>query len=1212
MTISGVESYRNLDPKSTTSQNGVWRGRPISKNSDCELELPQVGVKRDRSGRPLSESRLDKPQVLTRDDALDLGLFKMSQRVADVISDMSDSELNEWGYHKVDFEVKETATEQKLSDEDASYIEQIAKNYSQTIASQMLELIALSKDTIKVAPNTTRKALRFAERLLETLQGENADVEMDTFTELEECYLQKAQRYFQGVEKTLGIKVPEEKIIEAAQTIQLVARNSENEVQEDESEEEYNDEYHVSRVLGNILFILDNDPHSISECFDRNEVDVSSEAIIDKSYEIMQGAVCRIEKYHRLLVDTAVHDIKQSLNHFTCIEIAKHLLLKNGSFNFGMIDDVIDALVPEILEGTEAIKNSYYILGNLASSSLSASSIYKSSLPKSKKIPSNDLVKATLTKTNDSPLLNYDVKVTILSGLIENVRQGNVGSCFATAALIKLVFSRSELIVEDYIDAIESGKMRRRILNESKCLPFMLRTSREGLDTLLTINSDGYLVDVRPYNSSPDRMKEMARPSGKAFVWEVPGIVAACRVLGYDNEKNVVSRAISQLQKFTFTSEELIRSVAEISFADGKREVYSGEDKLEELRNIGIYAFGVQQRHALHSAWEQMAAAAVSYFASQFTMAFWVYESFEATVKLSDSVKKKKGRQFSRKYTALIDQVCLPMITRMRYRYNHFIEEDKRFFKGNRGVSDVAYYGYELCDVGLPADFEYSTDFLKCIKNGDKYFYPQKFNEFSAEENWKKIKKENYQDFLCDVVMNTAQYLERESRNSIWKDVAQQMCKQIRSKVFPKNITANLLGKHHRDLQDKEFKINEFTCHSTPWMLRWGGSSDEVLKSLYSFNKQTAENHEYSGTPFETLVWRIDYLKKQPQSIMEKQENYFDMTAVMSPCHAFLLRPGLPQFQQAVKSELPTVEWVKQNVVGPGQRIANAKILERSKNALIELITTNSWFSLSSEKEDLQRQELTDFSKLAFDNIIDGERGLWNFSVDEFRDCIFKAVISSRAEDPNIGSRNVYWERKFSSILKNKTKQLAGNRDLSEKVTKRLGEKIIDFARNRTDIMHLSENAINHLLEMVRVFPKSLSNSEFRAKLMEAASLVRKNDLGLPGADNRWDSMLARCLDNKIYELLPANQKKRLTVTGIVTDDTNWSDDVHVIFFTWLVNPGSGQLELCQYNKDLNKVSFMNQVGWFSRKEYSRWTLPKNYVTYAHEPIFNVKKFTGI
>ncbi|MEM1282062.1 MAG: hypothetical protein AAGG81_00770 [Chlamydiota bacterium] len=179
-------------------------------------------------------------------------------------------------------------------------------------------------------------------------------------------------------------------------------------------------------------------------------------------------------------------------------------------------------------------------------------------------------------------------------------------------------------------------------------------------------------------------------------------------------------------------------------------------------------------------------------------------------------------------------------------------------------------------------------------------------------------------------------------------------------------------------------------------------------------------------------------------------------------------------------------------------------------------------------------------------------------------------------------------------------------------ITQDIAASIIEFARNRRDVMELSLLGKEKFMKLMNEVPYGLSIKDFRKALVEKITIVRKEEMGLTKDDKDWEEKLMEQIDTKIFELLPEETRSTLIESGLVTDDPNWSSGVHALFFIWMVNPGTGELELCHYNKDLQKVEFIHQDIWFPKKKGYYWYLPKNYVTFHGEPTFNVKKYTGI
>jgi hypothetical protein len=215
-------------------------------------------------------------------------------------------------------------------------------------------------------------------------------------------------------------------------------------------------------------------------------------------------------------------------------------------------------------------------------------------------------------------------------------------------------------------------------------------------------------------------------------------------------------------------------------------------------------------------------------------------------------------------------------------------------------------------------------------------------------------------------------------------------------------------------------------------------------------------------------------------------------------------------------------------------------------------------------------------------------------------------VVRSRIADPNLAQRNEAWERKCRLALKHKMEKLYVKRADWK-------EELINFARNRVDTGALSNKAAKRFCKIMQsTLEEKVSYTEFRHALLEAAYGCHCSDLGLK--DEAWKEYFCAQLDTKIFALLPHNKQKQLIESGMITHDPNWKCEMHDLRTLWLVNPGSGELEMCDYLPDLQKVTFRSQKEWFPQElgERRAWTFPDNYIAWKHGPLFNVKKMMEI
>jgi hypothetical protein len=622
---------------------------------------------------------------------------------------------------------------------------------------------------------------------------------------------------------------------------------------------------------------------------------------------------------------------------------------------------------------------------------------------------------------------------------------------------------------------------------------------------------------------------------------------------------------------------------------------------LDELVIRGQYAFCSQTNHPLHRAYEQAIVSSVRYLGSKYGLSIRPYQILEAHIEGKD---KGYPIAFQNRYRRLMQAILLPMITRMRYRYNHNIDDNIPLFDdGNHGLVSNRCYGYELCDAGLPEDFEHSTKFYREIKSGSTQFKVIRNTKFSSAHGWNLVNTpEKFISFIHDVILDTAAHLKKEDagNEALWDSVSQKMCETVSQKSCLEKLVTKMFEK-----SKKNHEKNPFTNEATPWKLKIGGDFDMVQQTFFGFVDSPSKMKEFNGNQREVLAKCITWIRNQPEDLKQEFEDPRSQLLITSPCHAFLLTPNEPSFRAAWESDLPAIEYIENVVINPGLEIASSTISLKTKRAIVDYVASNAWVQREHERHDFERQQLTEVSKQKFDELLSQEI-LEKISPEEFLNKIFEIVIHSRTADTRLRSRNHEWERKCKLALKNKMNKLYVKRGDWK-------DELINFARNRVDSIALSNTEIKRFNKIIQSkMVVDVSITDFRMSVLEAAYDCHCRDLALN--DNEWKDFFCEQIDTKLFELLPQRQQKLLIQSGMITHDPNWKLEMHDFRTLWMVNPGSGELEMCNYLPDLKRVSFRCQKEWFPQVlgEKRGWTFPDNYIAWNNEPLFNVKKLMEI
>ncbi|MEX2304993.1 MAG: hypothetical protein WD595_02255, partial [Waddliaceae bacterium] len=887
------------------------------------------------------------------------------------------------------------------------------------------------------------------------------------------------------------------------QQIESELSGSQMEICETAAEEEMSPEDKARALvynrLGHLLLVAQEEPNKAIQIVLKNSFPQAIKKFAAKSRTYISRVKKSLIAHDMRHKNVSIQNADQALFHKMTVEISKFLVLETGGINFGVIED-IEQLVPERFADTVAMDHLYLVVAELQNNMSLLNQIEDISPPESKNIVSDSAIRAALLLSYDEVITKRHAQIFVLSALLGHLRQGRAGTCFATACLIKSQLAYSSIFVEDLIQLTEQGYIERVVGNELRKFPYLERVTNEYLDTIITLGRKGQILKTQCYNLSSDKSHRWPKPQSGHYLYDSPGIISACTALKLENIKDAVLKAQSWLPK-TFSVNCLLKQLAKYAYfsQQNSRILRSEKNRSEEeLLTKAQFAFGTQTTHPLHRAYEQAAASMVLIFGSQYAISLCMIELMRDILDQSINKFPESEREI---YNEILDESFLPMLTRMRYQYNPHIEDAKVIFDDNNyGTNDHHNFGYELYDSGLPKDFIYSTHLLRMLDADEKDVKVQPFSDYSPPHEWESIgTTEKFQRFLQDVILKTADYLGGGSK---YTSRAENLCREFANPEFAKKMISTL----SHDLGESQLlKINAHNIRSKPWVFKWGGDFNSVLKTYFGFNSSPSKLKNFNGTPKEVLAKCINFVKNQPDHLKASFCDPRNPVIVTSPVHAFLLRGFEDSFKSAWSSDLSTNEYIQKNVERPGKAIANRRLNKVERDAVIEFVANNQWTCRPREKEDWVRQQLSEKSKEIFDSLIEG---VSSPSVQ----AIANIVCLSRAHDPKIGERNEHWERIFTKIFSNYAETLSAQDP--ERV-----KKLIHFARNRKDSIALSEQGSKRFLNSARRIPYGITIKEFRKEILDAAYKAHCDDL--QSTDGGWIHQFSPYLDTKIVSTLP-------------------------------------------------------------------------------------------
>ncbi len=131
--------------------------------------------------------------------------------------------------------------------------------------------------------------------------------------------------------------------------------------------------------------------------------------------------------------------------------------------------------------------------------------------------PICDMLRATLGKKGDAELTPADVKKAVLSAMLAELRQMDVGSCFGTSVAVHVHDSQPSMMLKDMTEMLETGKVTRLTGGRLVEAPVQPRMSDAPMQTKLKLGKDGKLKSTNGKNLDAAQPLESTPAFSSAF-----------------------------------------------------------------------------------------------------------------------------------------------------------------------------------------------------------------------------------------------------------------------------------------------------------------------------------------------------------------------------------------------------------------------------------------------------------------------------------------------------------------------------------------------------------------------------------------------------------------------------------------------------------------------------------------------------------------------
>ncbi len=793
-----------------------------------------------------------------------------------------------------------------------------------------------------------------------------------------------------------------------------------------------------------------------------------------------------------------------------------------------------------------------------------------------------ELIRQTLQLPPNIAVTDAHTRQAVLSAWMCYLRQ-NVGSCFATAPAEIVHDEQPELFLQDLLDLIATGSLKRTFSGIENSVPLSASWGSGDLKKPLFIRT-----------SSKGLTPE---------IWYSPGLIAAFEAIGFLKQGDRIKNKIQQIEGWiqplihqshfqgfaVITVEEIIRLILLQTLGVTEKQVKEYENRPRGMlqsqlimhtpqvaKNLGgigercanfLHLFEVAKNvfksladNALLKAWEFTLA---SFSDIKYELARWNFyaslglETHEPngigqciyqTIQHKLDQANQKVQDIQAEYEMVYTQVKT-LESRMRHastekevqwlkveyqsRSNEFyFLQEQRDEAQHQATALVNLYDtlYKLY-VELFKDYfqeVYDAD-MQEVTTGPFDDSPAGFRLLykhgrSNTSQWTRIKNQyDFIDSLASFFVATepqiAHALEEKKISKDLSDVVTKIINHVKTKEFLESAL-HRMAIAHRSPVIKDPLEHLDKLEKKPWVYTSGGTMNTLVSCYYRIEDKPKEAEKWVESEMELLVYLADTMKHIPPPFMDPfLKGERQAMLMQSPTHAFLLKPTIFPFKETWSNEAFTYTFIRDQFVRPAEIFIEQILLN---DDMLQIL-------VQKLSEKIPENYLPRF-KAIFSQV----RGPLNSIF--FREYIVDMIDHDRGL--RYGARPILSAEEIDGFLYSFL-PLFPVHELKERIHKMLHL-----------LPGLMPEKINQILELCDQIPRSKGEQSY---------------LGAQQLQDIFKALL--CLsevstttpyDYHLHISLAAQQLGFAMPAPLIFADTNWVKDM----FGFVVNPGTGKLEL--------------------------------------------------
>lgn len=660
----------------------------------------------------------------------------------------------------------------------------------------------------------------------------------------------------------------------------------------------------VKEEISQIIYLAEKDLNAASQLIDQQDatgslkkIKFAFEAELQKYLQEIKNLQAQHEKIP-LHNPAAVASVKKPLL------VASMLTTSTGLLNLGLIDTIKKKFYESDAPLKQHEKELLQTLEELKHSPLLQQQFRQILKPLSQNLASNDIIRVTLHLPPSTQPTNKQAQTVALAALLSDMRQGDVGSCFASSVSILMMGAMKTKVLTDFGHILHEGKLSRH-------------TQGGHIDFFPVLDIGDSAVQNPIYITKDGKVN-----SFKGYLWEAPGLQSAWQQLEMKPEllnpclQNLISQQFAKQSKPTtiikLSAKEIIEYMLETKVKAIPTDSSLRPEQIHDMKHLAILAFCSETHTPLLRAWESCVAAMAE-----------SHESHHVRQKILKCVNLTLHHQWpSHLFTGLTNEAkhVQKVFTKVldagiQLRYDEHIHYETNEKGDGHSKPYGAFVLHEVTQgersssakrVQTPEEFrsfilgrlkftQEIFDHIENLQNREKYQEViDHIRDYVSQRNF------GHADFLHGAIAN----YDPANAKRLTEDL--QNWKQLQHLPF-RDSTGNDVVPVYNNATGFMLELPEIIRPK---------NAEQLLEAFIQFSRKRVQSDNF-----------LD------------DDNPYQRYMATTPQHAFTLTPEDHTVIPALKSELSPTEWIQETIAQTGYEIANLPLSPQQKEKFIDEIS---------------------------------------------------------------------------------------------------------------------------------------------------------------------------------------------------------------------------------------------------------------------------------